>query len=101
MGWAIWFSSRAVCLVVRTTHQGSVIAGEALAGEGSEGLDKVQIVVGGADVDMAHVGRKQGQFRLHVNAGAVPTKQGVNREAVPKVMNAWQTTIGLLDVREL
>ena len=46
---------------------------------------------------MAHVGRQQGQFGLHVRSLAIPAEERVHREAVSQVMDAWKTAIRFPD----
>ena len=77
------------------------MTGKSGAGEGAERFYKVQIVVGGCDADVTHVGRQKRQFRLHFNARSIPSKHRVNGKAVTKIMNPWQPTVRLLDVCHL
>jgi hypothetical protein len=77
------------------------MTGKSGAGQGSKRFDKVQIVVRGGYVDMTHIGGQERELRLYFNAGAIPSKQGVNCEAVAKIMNAWQPPVRLLNLRHL
>ena len=43
---------------------------------------------------MTHVGGQRRQPRLHVGAGAVPEKQGMECEGEAQVVDSWQTAVG-------
>src|SRR6266542_3037701 len=65
-----WISSRASFPLCGRTHQSSVMVGKSGTGQGSKRFDKVPVVVGGFDIDVAHIGR-QVRCYLLVDAGGL------------------------------
>ena len=55
---------------------------EAIAGLGCQLIDEVQIVLGGDDGDMPHVGGQQWQLGPGIGACAVPAQQRIHCKAV-------------------
>jgi hypothetical protein len=54
----------------------------------------VQIVVGGNDRYVSHVGREERELGLDIDTGPVPSEQGINGEAVSKIMYPRQAAFG-------
>ena len=64
----------------------------ALAALASEGLDELEVVRSRDHRDVAHVGGQEGQLRLHVQSGTVPSVERGHGESVPEIMRAGEVT---------
>ena len=67
---------------------------ELFAGVLREGVQDREVVLGGEDRDVAHVGGQRRQPRLHIGASAVPAQQGMECEGEAQVVDSWQTAVG-------
>jgi len=52
-----------------------------------EGLEEGEIVLGGDDRHVPHVGSERGKLGLHVDAGAVPPQERLVGKCVPQVVD--------------
>jgi hypothetical protein len=65
---------------------------KAFSGKLEEFWNRLDIPVGVADIDMAHVAGKLRQFPPHVEAHPVPFDKPTSRETVTKILKPWPTT---------
>ena len=64
-----------------------------------DGLKEGEVVLGGDNGNMAHVGAEGRQAHLDVDTGSIPAKEGMNREREPEVMDSWEAAVGGPDPR--
>ena len=63
---------------------------KASAGQRGEPFNKVQVVVGGNDRYVPHVGREKRELGLDIDTGPVPPEQGIDGKAVAEIMDPRQ-----------
>ena len=63
---------------------------EPFAGGGAERLDEVQVIMRRYRRAVAQIGRQQRQFGLDIGTRSIPAQQGIDSEAVTKIVNPWQ-----------
>src|SRR5713101_1635322 len=64
---------------------------KAFGGKLKEFRNRLDIPVGVADIDVAQIGGKLGQFPTHVEARPVPLNEPPSCETVTKILKPWPT----------